>query len=775
MSSNASGGVPVEYITISGPSPILPENPITFNDGLILKTDEELRQMDKESLMKYSSSISTSISLEAATLIMNQRAQTRYLQLKMESQRIIDDLDNEIAINKALIDSFTEYSELSTYDSISTAYVSTLAQYEFDLAEEQRYMTYYTSSLSSYMDIYSNLEAENSVFNKAATQYSSLYMIYYGYQEQYDDISSQLNAVTIQLNRAKSFEEASYVALEESTIRWTDVSERLVVLRNKRQSIEENIIVCKREESRTYLNYMSTLDELDKIKSVYAAAVANEEYALAISTTTGVSTDYSDAVEQFDSAELLYNNSIPQGGGGVSGTVQGNSVLWAARTMAKQRLEKTTERKISSENATASLLNLADLANTQAYERMLLGYDNSILAYATTELKFRNYKLSSLQRVAEYSSIYEQSLIDITKYSDDIVRFSSFYESSILGASTLLILSAIDLSTIEGDTADYYAVSRSISTLNEQYSTCLNEYDSAVEISTMFQQEYLKAAKDLEQNTEYYDSTNRVVLGLTYDLYGTTGSNGLINVYNNTVFIYSSIFNKEIINAKAYDAQMKECVTLQDISMYQFRETYCRSTRFMYQRDYETKVYAEVQYAQSLTDSQQANSPPGVTVSPVAANLTTRVITDSYSKLVSIYTFLDLFEDIYMTYDTQVFNINTLSTSIGNESSAWSTLDFYTKAQYANRPWAIRTYGSNFMSNISDYVTTSCDTFTMAQVSTSALLGTYAETQSIIDTKKMAIMSNLRQFYSATEIEDQNTTISSFIMTSIAEAAALVE
>lgn len=774
MGSN-QGPTPVQYITISSPIPNLPEFPFVFTDDLLLKTDEELRKMDRQTLMKYSSSISTSMSLEASTLKANEKVLTTYSLLKRQSQDIIDKLYEEFAINKMLIDSFTEYGDSATYDSISTAYISTMAQYERDIADHERYMTFYNSSLSSYIDISSKLDAENSVFNNAATQYSSLYMIYYGFQTQFDDVSSELDTVTLMLKRVEGTEQASYKALEESTLRWNDISDKLVTLRSKRESIEENIIISRQEESRTYLNYISTLDELNKISSIYEAALANEEYAVAIASTTALTTDYSNALEKFNEAELLYNNSIPQGGGGESGSVRGNSVLWAARSMAHQQLQRAEADKIAAENATAKLLNLTGLANTKAYETMLLGYDNTILAYATTEQKFRNYKLSSLEEVAKYSSIFDKSVLDIIMYTEQISRFSSFYESSIIGASTLLELSKIDLSTIEGDITDYYAVSWSISTLNEQYSTCLSEYDTAVQESTMFQRNYLQAKKDLDDNTEYYNSTNLTVTGLIYDLYGINGSNGLINTYNNNIFIYSSILNKEIINSKIYDTQMKECVNLQDISMYQYRETYCRSTRYMYQKDYESKVFVEVQYAQSLTDSQQANSPPGVTVSPIPANLTTPVITDSYSKLVSIYSFLDLFEDIYMTYDTQILNINRLSTSVGNESSAWSTLDFYTKAQFANRQWAIRTYGSNLMNSISSYITASCDTFTMAQISTSAILDTFAKTQTTIDAKKTVIVSSLSMFYSANDIADQDTVISSFIVLSVQEANTLLE
>ena len=754
--------VPVNYITISGP---LPETPYDFNDGVLLKTEEELKQMDVSSLMLFSSTISTSISLEISTLLANQRVQGIYSILQQLSQSTIDGLDTEITVNTSLINSYTQYG--AYLDGVSTSYVSTMQQYDLDIAAQLEAINMYNSTLSSYTSDYassvSSIAEENTAFISAAVQYSSIYYTYLGYQAQYGSNTSTLDSVNLSLSTAVEKAQLSYRALQDSTIRWLTISGNLSSLYTDRTNIGSTLTQYRIDESRTYLNYASSVTALSTISSMYTAAVANELYAFALSTATQKTTDYADALERFQAAELLYNNSVPQGAPSApSGSVQGNSALWAARSMAYQQLQNITADKVAAENATASLLNLAGLANTSAYETMLLGYDAQILAYATVEQNFSNYTQSSLQEVATFSSIYEQSLLDITMYTELISSYSSFYISSMIGASTLLGYSEIDASTITGDLLLYNAISWSISSLNSQYSSSMANYNSTLLTSTIFSQQYASTMSNVDMYTAFYTSTQEAVNAITAQLYG---AGRLITVYNNTLFTNSSILNREILNTKIYDAQIKGYVNLQDESMYQYRETYCRSQREAYQYTYESNVFVAVQVAQTVTASQQALAAPGTTVTPVAADLTTPAISNSYAQLNSINNLLNNFSDIYVTFDTQALNVNNISTSIGNEGAALSTVDFYTRAQYFSTP---------MISNIEALVTNSCRVLASAQDSTMSFLTTYAGTQSLIDTQKVSILSSLTQFFTPADILGQNTEISSFLIQSIADANTIL-
>lgn len=756
-----SAVIPVNYITISG---YIPDVPYSFDDGVTLKTEKDLKAMDIRSLMSYASTISTSIAYETSTLIANQNVQVTYSLLKQLSQSTIDGLDNEITVKNSLI---LDYSRTNDYlYSLSTSYISTIQRYDTDIASQLEEIRIYNSSLLSYsLDFsttVSSMAKEESNFINAATEYSTMYYVYEGFQKQYDSNNNVLDSVNTRLRKAVEKKEISYRALQESTARWVTASGNLSSLYKERINIASNLTRYRTDESILYMQYMSSSAAVSTITSVYTAAVANETYALALSTATRKVTEYAAALETFKSAELLYNNSIPQGGGGPSVTVSGNSALWAARTMAYQRLQTIEQEKIAAQNAADNLQNLAGLANTSAYETMLVSYDNTILGYRTLEDRFRNYKISSLQAVATFSSVFEQSVIDIKMFSDQTSTFKYLYDSSLTGAASLSKSVAAEISSIIEDNLTYIAISDSISSLNKQYTASLNAYNSNIEKSTMYAIQYYSSMSNFDIYTRYYNSTQTAIQTMRTDLYG---AGGLLTIYNNTLFTNSSILNKENLTTKDYDTKMKFYTNIQDMSMYQYRETYCRSQRQAYQLTYESNVFMAVDYAQTLTEQRQSNAAPGTTVTPIAADLTTPVISNSYANLNSMNTFLLSFGDLYTTYDSQDSNISKISTSIGNEASAWSTVDFYTKAKYFSTP---------VINNIQHLVDNSCKMLTYAQASTSHLLKTFNVTQSIIDTKKLTILSSLTKFFTKGEISSQTFAISTFVIQSVADATAIL-
>lgn len=757
--------IPVDYITIAGP---LPESPYLFDDGIVMKTEEDLQKMDISSLLLFSSTLSTSIGLETSSLIANQQIQGTYSILKRLSQSTIDGLDTEIRVNTSLINSYIQNAKYLDY--VSSSYVSTMQEFDADIARELDAIRRYNSSISSYTKEYdasvSSMAKENKEFASTAKQYSTLYYIYMGYQTQFETNTRSLDSVNVSLRSARRRKEDSYTALQESTLRWRRVSEGLSSLYIHRTAIGSTLAQYRLDESDAYLKYISSIAGFSTTSSMYTAAVANEKYAMALLRSTQKSKEYSDALKRFQDAENLYNRSIPQGGGGASGasgSVLGNSALWAARLMAYEQLQAIDAEKIAEENATAALLKLADIANSYAYQALLESYDMQILANEEDERKFKDYSLSSLQAVTLFSSIYEKSALDVQLYEREMSHHNSLYNSSIIGASTLLGQSGDELSTILGDILYYNAVSWGISTLNDKYSTVMDNYTSSMLASTMFAEEYYRSMSNVRYYTDLYTSTQNAANTINTDFYGLGGR---MHLYNTTLFTNSSILNKELIDAKAYDAQMKGYINLQDVSMYEYRESYCRTRRNLYQVTYESNVFVAVMLAEQSNTSNQALAAPGTTVTPIAADLTTAAVSNSYSRLNSMTTFLTKFSEIYTTFEAQDSNIQRLSTSVGKEASAWSTVDFYTTAQYFSTP---------MISSIDALVTRSCEKLAAAQDSTMALLADCTLNQSIIDNKKVFILSSLTTFFTPTEVKNQDDTISSFLIQSITDAAALLQ
>ena len=114
-------------------------------------------------------------------------------------------------------------------------------------------------------------------------------------------------------------------------------------------------------------------------------------------------------------------------------------------------------------------------------------------------------------------------------------------------------------------------------------------------------------------------------------------------------------------------------------------------------------------------------------------------------------------------YDRQTSNIENISTSVGNEATAWSTVDCYTWGQYFQT-----------MSNpdLPSLIDSSIKYLTLHQSTTAGLLTTFQSQQDVINTGKEAILSGLNPFFTPEEISAQSDTISSFIIISSNDAIA---
>lgn len=760
MSNSGPSGseiVPVNYITVSGPNVFLAPAPYIFNDGFILKSEAELQKMDLNQMIQYTSTVSTSIGLETSSLSANLGVQSMYSVLKQLSQSTIDGLSREISLNTSMIDMYKQTQDL--LNTMSTSYIVTMSMYDKTIAGQLDTINFYNSTLSSYTEEYANtvssVSLENSKFVSAATQYSSLYYVYLGYQEQYDTNTKSLAYIDMTLSTSLMAEEASKRALDESTIRWQETSDRLSSLYTDRVNIASTITQFRIDETTTYLNYISSLTALGTISSIYNSALANENYNLALSTSMKLTEKYSEALLQFQRADLLYNNTIPPG---TTGT--GDPLLLTTRKMAEEYVTVCVRQKQEADVSKELLLKEAGRASTIAFEESLLAYDKIILAYETVEQTFRGYKLSSLAAVANYSSIYDQGVTDIAAYTEQINYYSSMYMSSMIASSTLLGYDTYDQSTLTGNIQYYNAVSWSISTLNNEYSTSVYQYDSTVTRSTFFGHIYASSFSNVILYGEYYASTSSGINVMSNELYGT---NGLISMYNALIFNNSSLLNSENIAIKAYNATTMKYINMQDMSMYQYRESFCRTKLQEYTSIYEGNVFNAVQVANTATQQLVAAAPPGVTVTPIPVNLTSPLITSNYAQVNSMNAFLNVFTDTYTSFDLKDTYITKLSTSIGHEKNSWSTVDSYTRLQY---------FSTANYSSLSKLITASCGKLASAQDSTTALLGICDVTQGTIDTKKTGILTNLSKFFTPEAILSQNTTISSFILQSLNSVVA---
>ena len=161
-------------------------------------------------------------------------------------------------------------------------------------------------------------------------------------------------------------------------------------------------------------------------------------------------------------------------GGGASapasGPVLGDTTLWAARSMALSRLTTAQANKDAAAQTTSSLQSLAQIAYTDTYDAYITQLENNVSYKNKIVQTLHSYKVSSLNSVARFSSLYDQAAIDV-KAADDMVKlYSTYYISSMIGASTLQGLYDADEATINADNAQADAISYGISSLVDDYN-----------------------------------------------------------------------------------------------------------------------------------------------------------------------------------------------------------------------------------------------------------------------------------------------------------------
>jgi len=317
----------------------------------------------------------------------------------------------------------------------------------------------------------------------------------------------------------------------------------------------------------------------------------------------------------------------------------------------------------------------------------------------------------------------------------------------------------------------------------------------------MYKEQDKRALDTLSTVSSFYTSTNNAVIRMT----NRVKELDILIAGNNTmIFANSSILNNQLINLAIFDTQIKNNINIQERASYEYRETYCRLKRIDLQNSYESQVLNAIQIA-STTSGQLQASNPSIAITPTPANLNTPPITSAYNSLVSINTFLSNFTTIYGAYDMQMSNIQKLSTSIGAQSNAWSTLSFYDSDNFYNVP--MPTISLNMLGGANDEVsgeevvggqqqigglsiilpTKSFDNtrrvmadkaaaanfdFSQKQEIVATALQTYVAGNKTIASAKQQFSTTYTTFFNGSEILTQESTISSFMISGYNQAIA---
>ena len=688
--------------------------------------------------------VSTTAGNENSTIIANQKILNQYTIASQLSQSTIEGLNNRITMNKAAI--YASQQQRVILSEETTNYISSISKYTNIIQGQKEFIQQGTSTIQNYsLQIstgYSSIAYNTSTFNSSAIAYSTAYYTYLGWNSLVDSQTVTLSAQKDKVSNLVIAQRAASKNLAESNTILQKKSSDLSTLTSRALNLQSILTKQRIVEATAMANYNSTANTLSTLSSTYNAAVANNKYAIALSTQNTLENAYTAALASFTRADILYNNaSGPQG------------ILLQARSMALSALQTAEVNKGEAASTTSTLKSIAGIANNDLYTTMLSGLQQNLTNNLRLANTFMNYKLSSLDAVVKWSTVYEASKIDIMNYKSQLTLYSSFYESSIQGGSTLLGLAQQNQSTVTGKNAQANAVNATISILNTNYDKYMSTYNGYITVSSMYNKEFIEYTNNISTVSSQYYSTNMAVNTLNIE-YNNMVVENLTNAA--MLFAKSSILNTQKITLATYDTQIKNNVNALEITGYNYKETFTRAKAIVIQNEYQGKVLQAIEYASTLTREQNLTT-------PLAADLTTFGIPETYKTLDSINTFLNNFTKVYDAYNNQATTIAGLSTSISYQANSWSTLNIYNSAYF---------YKTSTDPTLINKVNAASEDFSMKQDTVSDLLKTYNSGQNKIKIVKENFSTAYSSIFTAADIIGHESTISSFIISGYKQGLA---
>lgn len=703
-------------------------------------SDSELQSMDLSSLQTYYNIVLNVINLETSTITGTQAVQAQYDYLIMNSQSTINGLGYEITANSNLIIAGDVRSNLlvqsnATLDSSIILYNSSITAYSAIIDQADRDINSLNMESSS---ITAALRQSDFIFNSSAVYYSSLYMNFMAKEQLYQNCLSNISTTSTLLSNAIIKERLSFSNWQVSSAFTVARSAELSTLYLNSNAIKSTLTQYITNETNAIANLNSTNTGLIAISSLYTTALINQQYYQALSTQSGVFGLYSAAYSTYMTVNAQ------------SMAAPTNTVLLAAKNMSQQRLSTLTVNSNQSVAQVTSLQALVAGATTDTYAASLKAAEDAIQLEVDNVRRFQGYYDSSISAVSYFSTLFEQATVDITSSLQAVNIFSTFYTSSIAGSNALMDLAAADEEIIATQQSEIDVLSLTISSLGFAYSSMTSSYSGWISYSSLMTQQIAQANTDLVAYSTFFESTSMAITRFNGELQGVESS-----ITGNMLSIrtQSSILESETINMLGYETLIGVCFNMEEQATYQYRETYVRQRRLTLQEYYDSCVLQQVQ-ATSTQNGNLIRQAAGATVTPIAINLNTPTINLAYNNLTTVTTFLNSFTSIYTNYDIQTQNLLNISTSIGNQREAYSTLTTFSN-QFQLFP--LNTTAGQGFSNAQN-------AFVSRQANTRTLQSNSALTQAQINTAKNTFLTTYQAVFLSSDIIANESTISSFLI-----------
>ena len=700
-------------------------------------SDDELQNMDLSSLQAYSDQVSAVIAQEFSAIADAQAVQSQYDYLILTSQSTINGLGYEITANSNLIiSSDMQAAEITKsniiLDSNIARYTSTISGHNKTIQNADIQMS---SLMAESASITSALAESDKNFVSSATYYSSLYTIFAGKDLAYQAGISNIITTSTLLSNAIITQKKSYDNWQTSSAYTTARSLELSSLNISSFAIQSTLTQYKINEVNAIKNLTSTIDGVTAVSSLYATSIVNQQYYQSLSSQSGVLDLYTAAYSTFQTASALSNAS------------PGNTLVTAAATMAQQRLSTLTVAKGQVTDQTTKLQARVANAVTDTYNVQLTAAQAAVQLEINNINTFMGYANSSIAAVTYYSTQYETTNMQVLSSMAAIKTYSSLYESSVIGSNSFMALVIKDSAAIATQQAMVDSISYSISSLNDEYIEYVSSYNGWMSYSTTMKKEVETATTDLITYSSLYESTNKAIADFTQQR-----SEVSKKISDNDIVVktQSTIFEAEQINSLLYQNQIQTSFNAEETAVFQYRETYVRQNLLSQQQYYDACVLQEVQNTSSQNGLLKVAAKGGAFVE-IPINTNTNIINTANSNKGTVEGFLNTFATIYSNYATQKANLETVNASLIAQQATFPSV-----TNAANAFMTDPTQGQAFSNAQAAFIG--------KQAITQSLQSKVALTQAQINTAKIAFMQTYNRVFQSSDIFNNESTISSFLI-----------
>jgi hypothetical protein len=406
------------------------------------------------------------------------------------------------------------------------------------------------------------------------------------------------------------------------------------------------------DEQTAKTNVISTQNGIITLSSYYETAIVNQQYYQALSTQGGLQNSYANAQSNTIQARTA------------SDANPGNQSLLAIykTAAAGQDILYAKLQTIAPDiNTKRSALNIA-VSNT--YDVAIATAQSAIDTEVSNISTFQKNIDDATISLQKYSSLYDQSVLDIASCQQIVSKFTTLYNSSIEG-SNILMKNVADITASNIDVITRVTIlEKIVLAKEEQYSTSLSSYTGWIEYSSLMTNTLAEATSNYITYSTAYTTANTDIQRLTDDL--ATNQQQKIKCETN-IITYSTIIEQENLNVIDYTNNIYMAAIMEEKSAFQYRESLLREKRMALKDEYDAAILTQVQLA-STTNGQLAASGTPYTAVPININVPT--VNTVYTKLNTISDYLNNFQVLYETYDMKYADIQAISSIITPQYAA---------------------------------------------------------------------------------------------------------